>query len=116
MNSSDALEVFREEMNDEATPYLWSDGLVFRYLDQAQKNFCRWTEGIEDSTTTAITQATVTAGVDWVELDKRVEEAAVYVCRQLERMYPAGGPERRQCTRDAIDDAQPQVLVARVNG
>ena len=54
------------------------------------------------------------AGV--VELDKRVEEAAVYVCRQLERMYPAGGPERRQCTRDAIDDAQPQVLVARVNG
>ena len=72
MNSSDALEVFREEMNDEATPYLWSDSLVFRYLDQAQKNFCRWTEGIEDSTTTAITQATVTAGVDWVELDKRV--------------------------------------------
>jgi len=67
MNSSDALEVFREEMNDEATPYLWSDSLVFRYLDQAQKNFCRWTEGIEDSTTTAITQATVTAGVDWVE-------------------------------------------------
>ena len=33
MNSSDALEVFREEMNDEATPYLWSDSLVFRYLD-----------------------------------------------------------------------------------
>ena len=54
------------------------------------------------------------AGV--AELDKRVDEAANYVCRQLERMYPSGAPERRQCTRDAIDDAQPQVLIARVNG
>lgn len=72
MNSSEALEVFREEMNDEAEPFLWSDSLVFRYLDQAQKNFCRWTEGIEDSSTVAITRATLLATEEWVTLDPRV--------------------------------------------
>lgn len=72
MNTSDALEVFREEMNDEATPYLWSDPWFFRALDEAQKNFCRWTEGIEDATTPAITQATVLANEEWVDLDPRV--------------------------------------------
>lgn len=72
MNSSEALEVFREEMNDEAAPFLWSDSWFFRALDEAQKNFCRWTEGIEDASTPAITQATILAGDEWVDLDKRV--------------------------------------------
>lgn len=72
MNSSEILALFREEMNDEATPYLWSDTAVFSYLDTAQKDFCRHTEGIEDSFTPAITRATIAAGVEWVPLDTRI--------------------------------------------
>ena len=72
MNSTEALEALREDLNDEAAPYLWSDAFIFRALDQAQKNFCRWTDGIEDSTTLAITRVTLTAGTDWVPLDTRI--------------------------------------------
>lgn len=72
MNSTELLEVFREEMNDEATPYLWSDLWFFRRLDEAQKNFCRLTEGIEDSTTAEITQLALAAGATWLPLDTRV--------------------------------------------
>lgn len=72
MNSSEIVGLFRQEMNDEAAPYLWSDVLVYSYLDATQKNFCRWTDGIEDSDTLAITRATIAAGGEWVALDPRV--------------------------------------------
>lgn len=72
MNSSEIVGLFRQEMNDEAAPYLWGDALVYSYLDTAQKNFCRWTDGIEDSDTLAITRATIAAGDEWVTLDPRV--------------------------------------------
>lgn len=72
MLSADIIAVFREEMNDEATPYLWSDTLLYSYLDIAQKDFCRRTEGIEDSATPAIAQATILAGEEWVTLDPRI--------------------------------------------
>ena len=45
-------------------------------------------------------------------LDKRVAEAATYLCVQLERIYPDGSPERSDCARRAIGDAQPQVILA----
>lgn len=72
MNSTELLDLFRVEMTDTAKPYLWADEAVFSYMDTAQKNFCRWTDGIEDSTTPAITQATIAAGDEWVTLDPRV--------------------------------------------
>lgn len=54
------------------------------------------------------------AGV--AELDRRVAEAADYICRQLEIMYPDGTPEEYYCVRQAIGEAQPQVLLARSPG
>lgn len=72
MNSTELVELFRQEMNDEAAPYLWGDALVYAYLDAAQKSFCRWTDGIEDSVTPAVTQATLNVGEEWVTLDPRV--------------------------------------------
>jgi UrcA family protein len=47
------------------------------------------------------------------ELDKRVREAGNYVCRQLEVMYPVGSPDTFGCVKEAIGDAQPQVVLAR---
>ena len=49
MNTTELLAVFRQEVFDLETPYLWSDALVYTYIDEAQKQFCRDTYGIEDS-------------------------------------------------------------------
>lgn len=87
MNSSEILALFRQEMNDEATPYLWSDSLVFTYLDTAQKNFCRWTDGIEDSETLAVTRATIAIGDEWVTLDPRVLKVREVVNAATGRPY-----------------------------
>lgn len=65
MNTTELLEQFREEMNDVATPYLWSDALVYRYIGDAQKQFCRFTNGLSDSRTPAVTQITIQPGVEW---------------------------------------------------
>jgi hypothetical protein len=72
MNSTELIETFRDEMNDLAEPYLWSDSLLYRYLDDAQKMFCRLTEGIEDSSTVAVTRLDIQAGVEWYATDKRI--------------------------------------------
>lgn len=68
MNSTELLEAFRDEMVDTEAPYLWSDAAIYRYLDDAQKMFCRLTEGVEDSRTTALTQLAVTPGTEWLTL------------------------------------------------
>jgi hypothetical protein len=72
MNSTELLETFRDEMNDVATPYLWSDLLVYRYINDAQEMFCRLTEGIEDSSTPDICRLEVTAGEDWCPVSRKV--------------------------------------------
>jgi hypothetical protein len=72
MNSSEILEVFREEMNDAKAPYLWSDALLFRYLNEAQEMFCRRTEGIEDSSTSEICRLAITPGQDWYPISRKI--------------------------------------------
>lgn len=67
MNSTELLEAFRDEMADVAEPYLWSDAAIYRYIDDAQKMFCRLTDGIEDSRTVALTQLDVVAGQEWLD-------------------------------------------------
>ena len=51
------------------------------------------------------------AGVE--TLNKRVKDAANYVCNELERMYPTGSPEEFYCAKQAVTEAQPQVVLAR---
>lgn len=72
MNSTDILDTFREEMNDLEAPYLWSDALLYRYIDDAQKMFCRRTEGIEDMSTEAICRIEVVPGTDWYSLSPKI--------------------------------------------
>ena len=67
MNSTDLLTLFRSEMSDEAVPYLWSNVLVYSYMDDAQKRFCRKTDGIADSRTAAVTQLSIVPGTDWYD-------------------------------------------------
>lgn len=69
MNTTELLAVFREEVSDMELPYLWSDALIFRYIDDAQKQFCRLTYGIEDSRSFKITTLVNT---EWYKLDARI--------------------------------------------
>lgn len=66
MNTTDLLGVFRSEVSDLVAPYLWSDPLVYAYIDDAQKQFCRFTYGIDDSKsfTLSIVPATQWYAVD----------------------------------------------------
>lgn len=72
MNSSELLSLFRQEMNDNVAPYLWSDEEVFSFEDDAQKMFCRKTDGISDATTPAVVSLAVTPGTTWVNLHPAV--------------------------------------------
>lgn len=50
MTSDELLDLFRDEAADQEAPYLWSDSLIYSYVDDAQKMFCRLTDGISDAT------------------------------------------------------------------
>lgn len=69
MDSTELRDVFRSEMFDLAVPYLVSDFLVYTYLDDAQKMFCRLTEGIEDARKFTIP---VLPGTEWYTLNKSI--------------------------------------------
>lgn len=71
MNSSDLYARFRSDVFDVQEPYLWSDTEVYAYLDAAQKQFCRLTGGILDSSS-ALTQVAVMSGDPWVNIDPRI--------------------------------------------
>ena len=66
MTSGDVLKLFRAEMADAVQPYLWSDVDVYTYIDDAQKMYCRNTDGISDATTAAVTTLSVTPGTTWL--------------------------------------------------
>lgn len=68
MDSSELLDLFRSEMSDQAKPYLWSDDDIFGYEDDAQKMFCRKTDGIADASTAAVVNVAVAPATDWVAL------------------------------------------------
>jgi len=70
MNTTELLSVFREEMSDAVAPYLWSDALVYTYIDDAQKQFCRWTYGIEDARSFKI--IIKADGTEWYALDPMI--------------------------------------------
>lgn len=73
MTSGEVLALFRQEMNDTLAPYLWSDAEVYRYIDDAQRMFCRKTDGIGEATNPLITEISVTPGTTWVALHPTIK-------------------------------------------
>lgn len=69
MDTTELRNLFRAEMSDTVVPYLISDDQVYRYLDDAQKQFCRWTEGIEDARSFTIA---IVPTVQWYDFDKTI--------------------------------------------
>jgi hypothetical protein len=50
MESGDLLDQLRLDLRDTVQTYLWSDAELYRYIDEAQKMFCRLTGGLADAT------------------------------------------------------------------
>lgn len=69
MTTTELLAIFRDEVSDAVLPYLWSDALVYAYIDDAQKQFCRDTYGIEDSRSFKLS---VTVAAEWYAIDAKI--------------------------------------------
>lgn len=72
MNTTELLELFRDEVGDQESPYLWSDEFVYARIGDAQKQFCRKTNGIADARTAAVTKLRVVPGTEWIDLDESI--------------------------------------------
>jgi hypothetical protein len=70
MNTTELLALARAELYDIETPYLWSDAMLYTYIDDAQKQFCRLTYGIEDARSFKITIKA--DGTEWYAIDPAI--------------------------------------------
>lgn len=89
MEVKELLQRFRVEMTDLEEPFLWADSAIIAYINKAQQDFCRLTEGIEDGVS-SITQIKVPAGSESVKLDPRILKvrAATITDPNDPSMYP----------------------------
>lgn len=71
MESHELLATFRCDAIDDVAPYLWSDGEVYRYINDAYFMFVRLTGGIPDGSS-AVTQLTAAEGVATTEIDPSI--------------------------------------------
>lgn len=71
MNSLDLTTEFRLDVDDNVETFLWSDELIASYANEAQRMFCRLTNGISDSTSHVCTVA-IEAGEPFADLDKSI--------------------------------------------
>lgn len=69
MTTTELLALFRIEVVDLELPSLWADALIYGYIDDAQKQFCRDTNGIADSRSFALT---VSPGTEWYPLSPKI--------------------------------------------
>lgn len=72
MNSTALLNLFRAEVRDVTVPPLWSDVEIYGFMDEAQKKFCRLTDGIPDAVS-AITSIAVAQGDTFVPYNKAIK-------------------------------------------
>lgn len=69
MNTTELALLLRDEIRDTAAPYLVSDMLLYSFINDAQKMFCRLTEGIEDGRSF---QLSILPTVEWYDLDTAI--------------------------------------------
>jgi hypothetical protein len=67
VDSTEVYDAFRSDVDDQEETFNWPDTDVYRYMDDAQKMFCRLTGGLSDSTS-ALTVLNYTTASDWVSI------------------------------------------------
>lgn len=94
MNTTELLAQFRSEVSDEAAPYLWGDALVYSYINDAQKWFCRLTNGVSDSRTPRVTKIAIQPGVVWYDTDPSILKVRKVTRADTGRDVPVVNAER----------------------
>lgn len=115
MDSTGLLDLFRVEMNDTAKPYLWSDEEVIGYIDDAQKMFCRKTDGIPDDETTEVCVLEVVPGTDRLDLHPSIRRVRSATRRSNGRPVEVLNPENT-AERGYFFDGRPGPVRALVIG
>lgn len=72
MTPVELLALFRSEMSDTEETYFWSNSEFYTYLDDAQKMFCRLTDGISDASTKSVVELAFTPGTEWFKLHRSI--------------------------------------------
>lgn len=113
MTNTELLGIFRTETFDLQAPYLWSDALIYRYIDDAQKQFCRDTYGIADARTFSV--SVLADGTEWYTLDPRILKIRTAVDSVTGRPVDLV-PVEKMALRDMRFDGQTGWLKAFVTG
>lgn len=71
MDSLALIKAFRTDVDDNVGPFLWSDETVAEYADDAQKMFCRLTNGIADASS-QMCEVDISAGDAFSAIDRRI--------------------------------------------
>ena len=72
MLATEILAQFRELTDDLASPYLFSDASVLRYMNNAENEAARRARLLVDSSTAEVTKYSIGIGKSWLTLDPRV--------------------------------------------
>lgn len=112
MDTTQLRNTFRAEFFDAVEPYLVSDALVYAYIDEAQKKFCRLTEGIEDGRSFSLA---VAPGTEWYALDKSILKLRKAVDTATGRPVEVVAQEKADAYGVRFD-GRPGVLKAFVSG
>ena len=72
MTSQELIDFFRGLSADNTVPYLWSDTLLLRLGTEAQKEACRRSRLLVDSSTADLCLMTLPIGTQSITLDKRI--------------------------------------------
>lgn len=99
MDSTALHDLFRSDVRDVETPYLWSDIEVYAYLDDAQKMFCRMQGGISDATS-ALTQVAVVADQPFSTISSRILKIRELISRTQHRRIELANVEGVDTSRD----------------
>lgn len=108
MTPAELLAAFRQEVRDEVAPYLWSNAEIYRFMDRAQKDFCRDAVGIGDSRS-AITRITLVSGLADYKISSRITKIRAFYRTSDGEELPVYNFENLKNTSLSTSDPQGKV-------
>ena len=94
MKRAELITAFRDMVDDTSSPYLWKDGEIRRYLDEAHREAAERALLLRDSTTPDVTQVAITAGTATYTLDRRIIKVeSAHLPSKTGPLYLASSPE-----------------------
>ena len=86
------LAQLRSDLDDTATPYLWSDDELTQWIFDSESMLVRLTGGIADSTSD-MTRISIIAGTEWYAVDPRIMKIRKAIRKDTGRPIDVVNPE-----------------------